>query len=90
MFAPCWAKRKSHLLIVHPSLPARSVKELIALARARPGQLNFSSSGVGNAAPFAEELFDSMAGVKIVHVPYKARAARRPRKIVRAMGIRIE
>lgn len=64
----------SHLLIVHPSLPARSVNELIALARARPGQLNFSSSGVGNADHFAGELFNSLAGVKIIHVPYKGGA----------------
>jgi tripartite-type tricarboxylate transporter receptor subunit TctC len=64
----------SHLLVVHPSLPARSVRELIALARARPGQLNFSSSGVGNADHFAGELFNSLAGLKIVHVPYKGGA----------------
>lgn len=64
----------SHLLIVHPSLPAHSVKELISLARARPGQLNFSSSGVGNADHFAGELFNSMARIKVVHVPYKGGA----------------
>ena len=64
----------SHLLIVHPSLPARNIKELIALAKARPGQLNFSSSGVGNADHFAGELFNSMAGIKVVHVPYKGGA----------------
>jgi tripartite-type tricarboxylate transporter receptor subunit TctC len=64
----------SHLLIVHPSLPARNIKELIALAKARPGQLNFLSSGVGNADHFAGELFNSMAGIKVVHVPYKGGA----------------
>jgi tripartite-type tricarboxylate transporter receptor subunit TctC len=64
----------SHLLIVHPSLPARNIRELIALAKARPGQLNFSSSGVGNADHFAGELFTSMAGIKVVHVPYKGGA----------------
>jgi len=64
----------SHLLIVHPSLPARNIRELIALAKARPGQLNFSSSGVGNADHFAGELFNSMAGIKVVHVPYKGGA----------------
>ncbi|MCC7483697.1 MAG: tripartite tricarboxylate transporter substrate binding protein [Burkholderiales bacterium] len=64
----------SHLLVVHPSLPARSIRELIALAKARPGQLNFSSSGVGNADHFAGELFNSMAGIRVVHVPYKGGA----------------
>ena len=59
-------------LIVHPSLPARSTKELIALARARPGQLNFSSSGSGGAQHLTAELFRSMAGnLQTVHVAYK-------------------
>src|SRR5262245_3754136 len=64
----------SHLLIVHPSLPVRSVKDLIALARAKPGLLSFSSAGVGNADHFAGELFKTMARVDIVHVPYKGGA----------------
>ena len=64
----------SHLLIVHPSVPARSVKELVAFARSRPGQLNYSSSGVGNADHFAGELFKSLARVDLVHVPYKGGA----------------
>jgi tripartite-type tricarboxylate transporter receptor subunit TctC len=64
----------SHLLIVHPSLPVRSVRDLIALAKAKPGQLNFSSAGVGNADHFAGELFKSMARIDIVHVPYKGGA----------------
>jgi tripartite-type tricarboxylate transporter receptor subunit TctC len=64
----------AHLLIVHPSLPARSIKDLIALAKARPGQLNFSSAGVGNADHFAGELFKALARVDIVHVPYKGGA----------------
>ena len=64
----------SHLLIVHPSLPARSVKELIALAKGKPGVLTFSSAGVGNADHFAGELFKSLAGVNMVHVPYKGGA----------------
>jgi tripartite-type tricarboxylate transporter receptor subunit TctC len=58
-------------LDVHPSIPARSVKELIALARARPGQLNFGTAGQGTTAHMAMELFRSMAGVDMVHVPYK-------------------
>jgi tripartite-type tricarboxylate transporter receptor subunit TctC len=64
----------SHLLIVHPSVPARSVKELIAFARARSGQLNYSSSGIGNADHFAGELFKSMARIDVVHVPHKGGA----------------
>jgi tripartite-type tricarboxylate transporter receptor subunit TctC len=59
------------LLIVHPSLPAKSVKELIALARAQPGKLNYASAGNGAANHLAMELFRSMAGVNITHVPYK-------------------
>jgi len=59
------------LLVVHPSLPAKSVKELIAFARSHPGQLNYSSSGNGSATHMAGVLFDHMAGVKTVHVPYK-------------------
>ena len=60
-----------NILVVHPSVPARSVKELIALARARPGQLNYASSGSGAAAHLAAELFKSMTGTSMVHVPYK-------------------
>ena len=59
------------ILIVHPSLPARSVKELIALAKQRPGQLSYASSGVGSATHMTTELFRMMTGVDIVHVPYK-------------------
>jgi tripartite-type tricarboxylate transporter receptor subunit TctC len=61
-------------LVVHPSVPANSVKELIALAKAKPGQLNFSSSGAGGAPHVAGELFKNMAGVDIVHIPYKGGA----------------
>jgi tripartite-type tricarboxylate transporter receptor subunit TctC len=60
-----------NIVVVHPSVPAKSVKELIALARARPGQLDFASSGAGSSAHLAGELFMSMAGVKMNHVPYK-------------------
>lgn len=59
------------LLVVHPSVPARNVKELIALARSQPGKLNYGSSGNGSAAHLATELFNWMAKVNIVHVPYK-------------------
>ncbi len=71
-FAPVALMTTSpNILVVHPSLPARSVKEFIALAKAHPGELNFSSAGVGGSAHLAAELFKSMAGVKLVHVPYK-------------------
>jgi tripartite-type tricarboxylate transporter receptor subunit TctC len=60
--------------VVHPSLPVRNVKELIAFARARPGQLSYASNGVGSVLHFAAELFNSMAQLKIVHVPYKGSA----------------
>jgi len=59
------------LLAVHPSLPVRTVKQFIALAKARPGQLNYASSGHGSSSQLAAELFNSMAGTKIQHVPYK-------------------
>ena len=62
------------LLAAHPSVPARSVKDLIALAKARPGQFNYSSPGSGTAAHLAAELFRMMAGIDIVHVPYKGAA----------------
>jgi len=60
-----------NIMVSHPSLPARSVKELIAFARARPGQLNFAAGGAGSSQHLAIELFLSMTGLKIVHVPYK-------------------
>lgn len=59
------------LLITHPSVPARTVKELIALARAQPGKLNYASAGNGTANHLAMELFKQMADVNITHVPYK-------------------
>jgi tripartite-type tricarboxylate transporter receptor subunit TctC len=60
-----------YVLVVHPAVAAKSVKELIALARAKPGQLNFASAGNGNATHLAGELFRSLAKVDVVHVPYK-------------------
>ncbi|HEX2831252.1 MAG TPA: tripartite tricarboxylate transporter substrate binding protein [Burkholderiales bacterium] len=62
------------VFIVHPGVPAKNPKELVALARARPGALNFGSSGTGSSNHLAGELFNAMAGVKIVHVPYKGSA----------------
>ena len=58
-------------LVVHPSLPVKSVKELIALAKARPGQLNYASGGVGSAQHVPMEMLKALAGINIVHVPYK-------------------
>jgi tripartite-type tricarboxylate transporter receptor subunit TctC len=58
-------------LVVHPSVPANSVKELIALAKAQPGKLSYGSSGIGGAGHLAGELFNLMAGVDLVHIPYK-------------------
>ena len=60
-----------NVLVVHPSLPAKSVKELIALAKARPGQVNFAGSGSGSTPHLAAELFNTLANVKMVHVPYR-------------------
>jgi tripartite-type tricarboxylate transporter receptor subunit TctC len=60
-----------NLLVVHPSLPARDVKALIALAASKPGLLIFASSGTGNAPHLAGELFNQLAQVKMVHLPYK-------------------
>jgi tripartite-type tricarboxylate transporter receptor subunit TctC len=63
-----------NVLVVHPSVPAKSVKELIAHAKANPGKLTYGSSGVGFADHLAGELFSSLAGVKMNHVPYKGGA----------------
>ena len=67
--------RDTYIVVVHSSMPVKSIKELIALAKARPGELNFGSSAIGGPAHIASELFKSMAGVNIVHVPYKGGAA---------------
>ena len=61
----------ANLLVTHPSLPVRSVKDLIAFARPRPGQLLFASAGVGTNPHLSVELFQSLAGIKLIHVPYK-------------------
>ena len=62
------------LLVVNPAVPVQSVQELIAYARARPGQLNYGSGGVGSTPYLATELLKSMAGIDVVHVPYKGGA----------------
>jgi tripartite-type tricarboxylate transporter receptor subunit TctC len=62
------------VLVVHPLVPAKSVKELIALARANPGRLTFASGGTGSSLHLSGELFKSMAGIDMVHVPYKGGA----------------
>jgi tripartite-type tricarboxylate transporter receptor subunit TctC len=71
-FAPViLATAAPNVLVIHPSVPARSVKDLIALAKSRPGQLDFASSGVGTAPHLSGELFKTMAGVNLTHIPYK-------------------
>ena len=65
----------SNVLVVNKNLPVNSVAELIALAKAKPGTINFASSGIGSSSHLAGELFKSMAGIDIVHVPYKGSGA---------------
>ncbi len=65
------AATSPNMLVVNPTVAAKSVKELIALAKSRPGNLNFASSGVGTSVHLSGELFNSKAGVKTIHVPYK-------------------
>src|SRR4051794_2798496 len=60
-----------YVIVVHPSVAANNVKELIALAKAKPGQINYASGGAGSAPHFASEMFNTAAGVKLTHVPYK-------------------
>ena len=63
-----------NILVVHPAVPAANVRELIALARAKPGALNFGSGSTGSTGHLAGELFNTMAGVRMVHIPYKGGA----------------
>ncbi|MBI2227147.1 MAG: tripartite tricarboxylate transporter substrate binding protein [Betaproteobacteria bacterium] len=71
-FAPVtWLTSSQMVLVVHPSLPVHSLKEFVALARSRPGELNYGTAGVGNLTHLGMELFQSMAKVKLNHVPYK-------------------
>jgi tripartite-type tricarboxylate transporter receptor subunit TctC len=67
-----------NLLVVHPSLPAKNVAELIALAKSQPGRLSYASAGPGSPQNFSVELLKSMAGLDIVHVPYKGTQAALP------------
>ena len=69
-----FATSSSNVLVVNPSVPAKTVQELIALARAEPGKLTYGSSGAGNAGHLAGELFKSMTKTEMVHVPYKGGA----------------
>ena len=78
-----FATSSSNVLVVNPSVPAKTVQELIALARAEPGKLTYGSSGAGNAGHLAGELFKSMTKTEMVHVPYKGGA---PAKI-RALAV---
>ncbi len=74
-FAPITlASSAPNILVVHPSLPVKNVKDLIALAKARPGEMNYGSSGTGGSSHLAAELFKYMARVDIVRVPYKGSA----------------
>jgi tripartite-type tricarboxylate transporter receptor subunit TctC len=74
-FAPITiATNSPYMLVVHPSIPAANVKELIAYARSRPGQLNYSSSGNGSSTHLAGVLFGQLAGIQLLHVPYKGAA----------------
>jgi tripartite-type tricarboxylate transporter receptor subunit TctC len=71
-FAPItWLTSAQMVLVVHPSLPVRSLKDVVALARAHPGSLNYGSAGVGNLTHLGMELLQSRAKVKMTHVPYK-------------------
>jgi len=71
-FAPVQKVVDVHFVMVaHPSLPARTVKDLVALARAKPGEVNYGSSGNGSTNQLAVELFRSLAGIRLLHVPYK-------------------
>ncbi|MEI6320313.1 MAG: tripartite tricarboxylate transporter substrate binding protein [Pseudomonadota bacterium] len=71
-FAPVTlVARTPYVMVVHPSLPVRTVKELVALAKARPGELTYASVGTGSSTHLATELLVSRSGMKLVHVPYK-------------------
>jgi tripartite-type tricarboxylate transporter receptor subunit TctC len=74
-FAPItWAAKSPNTVVVHPSLPVKSVEDLIAYAKARPGELNYGSGGTGSSTHLAVELFKSMTGVNIVRVAFKGNA----------------
>ena len=67
----CVVAASFNVLVVHPSLPVKSVRELVAMAKAKPGQLNYASAGEGSAIYLAMAMFQSAAGIDVVHIPYK-------------------
>ena len=74
-FAPVGHFASSYnVLVVHPSVPAKTIKELVALAKAKPGQLNYASAGNGSAIHLAMEMFENAAGIQLTHIPYKGAA----------------
>ena len=74
-FAPvAWVARVPNVLVVHPSVPAKSVKELVALAKSKPGQMNYGSGGNGSAANLATEYFKLQTGTSLLHIPYRGTA----------------
>jgi len=90
-FAPVIELAQSvNLLLVHPSVPATTVKELIDLAKSKPGGYNYATPGIGTPAHLATELMASMAGIKLVHVPYKGSGAAIPAVIAGESQIFIE
>ena len=72
--AVTWATVSPNILVVHPSLAVKSVAELVAVAKAKPGELNYGTGSAGSTPHLAAALFKSMAGVNIVRVPYKGSA----------------
>lgn len=71
-FAPIsWLSQVPQVVVIHPSLPVKNIKDLIALANAKPGQLSYASSGAGAVNHLAGEMFNMAAGVKMIHIPYK-------------------
>ena len=74
-FAPvAWVARVPNVLVVHPSVPAKNVKELVAFAKAKPGQLNYGSGGNGSAANLATEYFKIQTNTSLLHIPYRGTA----------------
>ena len=71
----CLLSTAPNILVVHPSLPVKSIRELIAYAKARPGQLTFGSAGIGTSNHLSGELFKMMAGIDMLHIPYKGGGA---------------
>ena len=70
--------QQPYVLVVHPSVPAKTVQEFVAYAKANPGKLNYSSAGQGSLIHLANELLNSYAGIKTIHVPYKGTGAAYP------------